>query len=165
MHVIQLCLSFLNFFMCFPAKILAFVVIEFSYLPFHTTFDRGLKVRLLCSPQWLSPLGWNVYEVVLDNNEAYSKFSLNGICNGHHIILMSRERGPCDDCYKHTPPKRRFWKPNQPFRNGIRMRFRSTFQGSEYSIWDMIHWKVLRNAFGFHFGKVGWASKIFVWGA
>jgi len=29
----------------------------------------------------------------------YSKLSLNGICKGHHIILMSRERGPCDDFY------------------------------------------------------------------
>ena len=34
-------------------------------------------------------------------SQHYSKFSLNGICKGHHIILMSRERGPCDDCYKY----------------------------------------------------------------
>ncbi len=30
---------------------LAFVVIEFSYLRFHTLFTRGPKVRLFCSPQ------------------------------------------------------------------------------------------------------------------
>jgi hypothetical protein len=37
----------------FPTQIIAFVVIEFSYYDFHATFDRGLKVRLFCSPQCL----------------------------------------------------------------------------------------------------------------
>jgi hypothetical protein len=46
MHVIQLCVSFSWPLHVFSCKILAFVVIEFSYLPFHTTFDRRLKVRL-----------------------------------------------------------------------------------------------------------------------
>jgi len=39
-------------FIGFPTQIIAFVVIDFSYLPFHATFDRGVKVRLFCSPQW-----------------------------------------------------------------------------------------------------------------
>jgi hypothetical protein len=42
----QLYLSFSLPLHDFPAEILAFVVIESSYLPFHATFDRGLKVRL-----------------------------------------------------------------------------------------------------------------------
>ncbi len=37
--------------MGFPTQNLAFVVIDFSYLLFLTCFDRGLKVRLFCSPQ------------------------------------------------------------------------------------------------------------------
>jgi hypothetical protein len=37
-------------------------------------------------------------------------------------------------------PNEDFGRSNQPFR----MRFRSTFQGSDYSIWATIHWKVLR---------------------
>jgi hypothetical protein len=33
-------------FGCFPTQIIAFVVIEFSYLRFSCHFRRGLKVRL-----------------------------------------------------------------------------------------------------------------------
>ena len=38
-------------FMGFRPKSLL-VVIDFSYLHFHAIFDRGLKVRLFCLPQW-----------------------------------------------------------------------------------------------------------------
>jgi len=40
-------------------QILAFVIIDGSYLRFHTLFTRGPKVRLFCSPQWSSiRRGW-----------------------------------------------------------------------------------------------------------
>jgi len=37
--------------MGYLTQILAFVTIDGSYINFHTTFDRGPKVRLFCSPQ------------------------------------------------------------------------------------------------------------------
>jgi hypothetical protein len=47
MYAAQLYLSFsLPFHGFFPTQILAFVVLDLSYLLFHATFDRGVKVRL-----------------------------------------------------------------------------------------------------------------------
>ncbi len=46
MHAIQLHSSFSLDLKTFTTLIIAFVVIELSYLLFHATFDRGLKVRL-----------------------------------------------------------------------------------------------------------------------
>ena len=45
MHVVQLYCHGL------PTQIIAFVAIDFLYLLFHATFDRGVKVRLFCSPR------------------------------------------------------------------------------------------------------------------
>ena len=54
-------MSFKLILCAFRSQNIAFVVIDCFIYDFHATFDRGVKVRLFCSPQWL----WQTYHVII----------------------------------------------------------------------------------------------------
>jgi hypothetical protein len=56
MHPSDYNFPFHGLFMSVSTQIIAFVIIDCSYLRFYIHFDRGLKVRLFGSPQWSEAL-------------------------------------------------------------------------------------------------------------
>ena len=154
MHVMQLYLTFswpLHEFLCQNP---CFVVMSFSYLPFHTTFDRCLKVLLFCSPQW-------TMNCVI--NTAISLISTHP-----HAILYHHGTSACvcSICTSRLilsqlyfiHPKRRFWKEEQKMKS----RFSTDFSRVRSPNRVLTP---LKSASKIWISSFVPPSKIFVWGA
>ena len=156
---------------------LAFVVIDFSYLLFHTYFARGVKVRLFCSPQWMcatlsenliSTKSFQSWWLLPLPNEDFGRpnqqFRMRFRSTFRPDSWPESGTHTLEKCFENafwfnfSPPKRRFWAVGRTFQNAFSKHF------SRAWVLDL-GYKSLKSASKTHSETLVRPSKIFVWGA